>query len=963
MEPNELNHNESDQNEQPTKPMRKGTKWLLRAGLAIGIPVLFLLLLEIILNAAGIGYPTDFFMKSQINGKEYFIENQKYTYRFFPKILARPCIIQALPVKKEVNAFRIFVMGESAARGEPNPSFSFTRILMALLEPRYPEIKFEISNTAIAAVNSHALFPIAENCTSLSPDLYIIYAGNNEVIGPYGPSTVFTAFSQNLSLIRFGLSLKSLRTGQIIQDIIAGFSGQGAVPEGWAGLKMFMEHKIRKTDPRMQGVYDMFYENIRGMTEAGIRAQAPVILCTVTSNLKDCAPFASLHREDLADSDKTKWEEYYDAGISCQQNSEWEKALADYRKAEAVDQTYAELLYRMGECLYNLENYTEALAYYKKSMEMDTLRFRADEAINTAVRKIAGQYKSEGVYLSDIENLFFESSPHNIPGQSLFFEHVHMNFSGNYLIARSLLDSVDAVLAQKGIARASGAVLTEEECRQRLVLTGWELYGMYNNMLSMIRTAPFTNQLNNAGVVRYYEDKIKELEEAIQYDKLQEASELYKKEISEHGDDCMLRKNYGLLFSDALGDSQNAQIQFNEVLYRHPHDYIARINLGTAYSRMAKNTEAVSEYREALKYDSENPVIYTNIGVAYHQLGKQEEALAAYDKALSLSPDSPETQLRAAEVLLSINKMKEAVLRADEAIKLRPNSVDMIIQAGSVMSKQKYYDKAFEYYNKALQMDKNSVEAHRQIGVTYFNTQDYDRALFHFSEILTIAPEMTQVRKYIAQIYENQGNLEKAAEFLSSAIAIDPEDMQALSKLAKFNLTLKKPEDTIKVIHDCLKKGAHENSILYLSLGEAYLAVSKLKAATESFDKAISFQDNNLNLYNQIGLILARGGRVEASLNYFERALALDPDFFEARNNVAFAYYKLDRPREAIKHYLFVIKARPNMTEVHLVLGNLFLKIKDGENAAVHFREYLKVRPNDGKGIQGLKDALTLMNK
>ena len=57
--------------------------------------------------------------------------------------------------------FRIFVLGESAAMGDPDPAYGFSRYLEVMLRERYPSMKFEVVNTGSVAINSHVLLPIA----------------------------------------------------------------------------------------------------------------------------------------------------------------------------------------------------------------------------------------------------------------------------------------------------------------------------------------------------------------------------------------------------------------------------------------------------------------------------------------------------------------------------------------------------------------------------------------------------------------------------------------------------------------------------------------------------------------------------------------------------------------------------------------------------------------------------------
>ena len=103
--------------------------------------------------------------------------------------------------------------------GDPEPAFGLPRVLEALLELRFSDQEFEVINTAMTAVNSHVVLPIAWDCRVLDADAWVIYMGNNEVVGPYGAGTVFGGRAMPLWLIRCGLALHRTRTGQLLAEL------------------------------------------------------------------------------------------------------------------------------------------------------------------------------------------------------------------------------------------------------------------------------------------------------------------------------------------------------------------------------------------------------------------------------------------------------------------------------------------------------------------------------------------------------------------------------------------------------------------------------------------------------------------------------------------------------------------------------------------------------------------------
>jgi hypothetical protein len=49
---------------------------------------------------------------------------------------------------------------------------------------RFPGWLVEVINTAMTAINSHVIREIAKDCVRLGADFWVVYAGNNEVVGP-----------------------------------------------------------------------------------------------------------------------------------------------------------------------------------------------------------------------------------------------------------------------------------------------------------------------------------------------------------------------------------------------------------------------------------------------------------------------------------------------------------------------------------------------------------------------------------------------------------------------------------------------------------------------------------------------------------------------------------------------------------------------------------------------------------
>ena len=137
----------------PNAASPRRRQWFFRL-FALALPLFLFLALELILRLFGYGYPVGFFLKGEVNGQAARIDNQQFSRRYFPPGLARSPQPALFPAVKAPGTMRIFILGESAAMGDPEPSFGFGRVLETMLRERWPGKKIEVINTAVTAINS-----------------------------------------------------------------------------------------------------------------------------------------------------------------------------------------------------------------------------------------------------------------------------------------------------------------------------------------------------------------------------------------------------------------------------------------------------------------------------------------------------------------------------------------------------------------------------------------------------------------------------------------------------------------------------------------------------------------------------------------------------------------------------------------------------------------------------------------
>jgi len=773
-------------------PLSPRRKWLYRLAAMTLVPALFFLLLELGLRVFGYGYPTAFLVP--IEGRGGYTTNPRFGWRFFPPRLARTPAICEIPAEKPEGTYRIVVLGSSAAMGTPDPAYSFGRYLQVMLEERFPARKFEVVNAAMTAVNSHVVLPIARDCRRLRPDLFVVYMGNNEFVGPYGPATVFRGFSASRRLIRASIAIRATRTGQLLDNLFGRLARRDEGAGEWKGMEMFLGNRVPPGDPRAAVVYDNFRANLHDIVATARGVGAQVVLCTVAVNLGDCAPLASEHRADLTEEELAGWEAAYGEGVALAEAGRHTEAVQRFLAAARIDDHFAELQYRLAQCYGGLEQCDEAREHFALARDCDALRFRADSQINEVIREVAVEGEDQGVYLVDAERSLAESSlaPFNIPGDQLFYEHVHLRPAGNHLLAAAVFAQVAAIVAEASASDVSAPAvpLACDECCQRLALTAWDRFRLARDMAAMQERPPFTNQFDHRQRASLRRRTLDELEAACAPRAvLDEAQHEYVAALERTPEDLYLRVNYAGLLQHRR-DYAAAVEQMRMLLERFPNVPDWRSNLASLLQAQGKWDEAIAEFHKTRAIAPQHAAtVCFNVGTVLLESGKHAEAAAQFREALAINPNYAQATNSLGACLYLQGKTADAMEHYRRAIELDPKLATAYNNLGMALLKQGKLDEAERQYRQVIEIDPRDLDAHRAVASILKEQGKMSEAVAQCRTAVQAAPHSAAAHYQLAQCLESAQQVPEAIEEYREAIRLDPDHVQALNNLAAIRAT------------------------------------------------------------------------------------------------------------------------------------------------------------------------------
>ena len=131
-----------------TAPERN-RRWILLVATALLAPLVILGIAEVALRVADVGYSPQLLVPCTVQGSPASCYNLFFAAQFFPAGMVQTPRPYAIPAKKSPKTYRIFVLGESAAMGDPDPAYGFSRYLEVMLQQRFPLMKFEVLNVLL----------------------------------------------------------------------------------------------------------------------------------------------------------------------------------------------------------------------------------------------------------------------------------------------------------------------------------------------------------------------------------------------------------------------------------------------------------------------------------------------------------------------------------------------------------------------------------------------------------------------------------------------------------------------------------------------------------------------------------------------------------------------------------------------------------------------------------------------
>ena len=142
---------------------------------------------------------------------------------------------------------------------------------------------------------------------------------------------------------------------------------------------------------------------------------------------------------------------------------------------------------------------------------------------------------------------------------------------------------------------------------------------------------------------------------------------------------------------------------------------VAHYSVGNALIDKGRTSEAIEEYRQALRINRDYAEAYNNLGGALLLIGRTSEAIDQFEEALLINPDYAEAQNNLGNALVQTGRALEAIDHYKNALRMTPTSHSAHNNLGAALAQMGRIPDAIKEVKAALRINPGYVDARNNL--------------------------------------------------------------------------------------------------------------------------------------------------------------------------------------------------------------------------------------------------------
>jgi len=637
----------------------------------------------------------------------------------------------------------------------------------------------------------------------------------------------------------------------------------------------------------------------------------------------------------------------YKLGRALAEKGRWEEAIAHYRQAleldpnltqaqQALDQalaqneensqtrvavssessnasssiTSAQTHYQMGQALAKKGRSNDAIARYRKALELDPSLTQAQQALDELLAQGEAISQTTAPLEDSNRNNGNLRSKQTTKGQSLQSENSNGNLVPEQTAEGQTYRKRSQQYAQQGQWQQAARELQQ-----------------------LIQVEPSFEAYRDLGRVQSYLQQPAEAANSW-YQAVSIAPErLDAEEVGKLGNTLVQQKQY-----------EAAATCYRQALERYPNWFQVGFNLATALARQEQWEEAIAAYRNAIEINSQSAKAHQGLAMALERQELWEDAIASYRQAMSLQPEEQWVGERLVTLLEHQQDWEQLEIVCRQGIEHHPDVSRFHHVLGNALLKLGRWEEAAQAYRSAIALEPNFSWSHNSLGDALSSLQYWQEARQSYQNAKNLNPNLAGINEKIANILkkqqngdlrlenvsvddseqrsqENPKNLQKyykALEYNQAHIARLHSQSHNLSRTQAFNRNFKDESavsisvnsETESATQVDNKVGENSNNHQHSNNPSTNYNPKFSKDHIEKYREALKARPNEWELQVEFAETLISRGQIEEGIQHYYEILSLNPDQVNVYQTIV----------ESLYNVLYLSKKVPQLDQLYQLL-------------------------------------------
>ena len=326
------------------------------------------------------------------------------------------------------------------------------------------------------------------------------------------------------------------------------------------------------------------------------------------------------------------------------------------------------------------------------------------------------------------------------------------------------------------------------------------------------------------------------------------------------------------------------------------------------------------------------------------ELGELKEAIAILKEKVLENPLNMEAYPHLIHALSLNGEEAKAWFFLQKAENIDSQNAMLLANKARLLLRKKDINGAFETIQISLNKNRNSAFALLILSNIFRVKGIIDKAKLAVDLSIKAEPKYAEAYAFRAMLNQHNRDMDMALADIKNALILKPH----LADMLDTFISEKNRKEIIDMIEQMLNHISKDKQPKLLTkLGEYRYANGDITDAINCFELALKINPNLANVHKKIAnLFTMKIDTLDNAIKHYNKAMSINPNDFELFNNIAAILVIQKKEKLAIENYKKALVLNPTAIKVYDNLANLLMQEKRFDEAFEILEKALSIEPN-----------------